>query len=80
MDWKLTKKAEKMKNKIANGEDFDDSPFGGSDGFWYNITDGGYFKPEEALLDQEQIKKINEAVELLRDLEENVYNQIVPEF
>ena len=80
MDWKLTKEAEEMKRKLNNGEDFDNSPFGGSDGFWYDITNGGYFKPEEALADKEQIEKVEEAVKLLQDLEENVYKKIVPEF
>lgn len=80
MNWKLTQKAEDIKKKLAFNEDLDDSPFGGSDGFWYDITDGGYFKPEEALSDPEQIKKVEEAVILLKSLEEEVYQKIVPEF
>lgn len=37
--------------------------------FWYDITDGGYLKPEEILSDQNQIKKLREAIDLVRDFE-----------
>lgn len=37
--------------------------------FWYDITDGGYLKPEEILSDQNQIKKLREAINLVRDFE-----------
>ena len=55
MEWKFKKGAE---------------PQGSSSGFWYDMTDGGYIKPEEVLADPEQIKKLNEAVELVRSFEE----------
>ncbi len=35
-----------------------------SSDFWYDLTDGGYIKPEKAL-DGEQLSKINEAVALV---------------
>ena len=79
-NFKLTTQAEGVKNKLANDEELDFSQFGGSDGFWYDITDGGYFKPEEALSDKEQIKKVNEAVELLKQLKSEVYDNLTPEF
>ena len=80
MEWKLTKEAEEAKEQLSNGENETEYTFGGSDGFWYDLTAGGYFKPELALADEEQIKKVREAKELLEDLESNVYQKIVPEF
>lgn len=79
MEWKLSEAALKAKEAIKNDEELVDG-FGGSDGFWYDITDGGYFDPEKALADKEQIQKVKEAVDLLKSLEENVYQLIVPEF
>ncbi len=80
MEWKLSEKAEETKRLIENGEELDESPFGGSDGLWYDITDGGYCNPDEILTDAEQLKKVKDAVEILRDFENNVYDKIVPEF
>ena len=79
MDWKLTKEAEVAKKQLAEDGETEHA-FGGSDGFWYDITDGGYFKPEEALADPEQIEKVKDAVALLKDLEDSVYSEIVHEF
>ena len=78
MNYKLTEKAEEMKKKIANQEEFDTSPFGGGDGFWYDITNG-YFKPEEVFEDKELVTQIKLAKELLEKVEE-AYQEIVPEF
>lgn len=78
MEWKLTSRAKENMEKLSNEEETEHS-FGGGDGFWYDITDEGYFNVEEVLLDEEQIKKVNEAVELLKDLEDNVYSKINPE-
>ena len=55
MEWKFKKDIE---------------PQGSSDGFWYDITDGGYIRPEEILDDEEQVEKVNAAVDLLIDFEE----------
>jgi hypothetical protein len=52
---------------------------GSSDGFWYSLTKGGYFKPEDVLSDPSQIQQVKDAVALLEALE-NVYNQVVEEF
>lgn len=54
MEWKFKKDVPKQ---------------GSSDGFWYDIAEGGYIKPGEVLDDEEQLKKVNEAVELLRSFE-----------
>lgn len=80
MDWKLTDRALKVKKIIENDEELDAAEFGCGDCFWYAITSGGYFKPETALADQEQIAKVKEAVALLEDLERNVYDKLNPEW
>ena len=38
-----------------------------SNDFWYDLTDGGYIKPEELLDDEEQIKELKEAIELIQN-------------
>lgn len=73
MKLKLNKEA---KRSIEDGEPM---PVGSSDGFWFDLTKGGYFNIEDVLEDPKQIKKMNEALELLQDLEE-IYNQVVAEF
>ena len=42
---------------------------GSSNGFWYDITDGGYVRPEEVLADPEQVTQIRGAIALLRSFE-----------
>lgn len=37
--------------------------------FWYDLTDGGYIKPENVLADEEQIAKLDAAIELVRSFE-----------
>lgn len=66
--------------KAIDDEDYDKmSEFGGgSDGFWYDITSGGYFKPEKVLADKEDIKRVNDALKLLRELED-VYSTLTGE-
>lgn len=49
MDWKFKK---------------DIKPVSSSE-FWYDITDGGYIRPEEMLADSEQNKKLQEAIDLV---------------
>lgn len=43
---------------------------GGSDGFWYDLTKGGYFGPEDVMSDPEQIKEMQKAINLVQQLEE----------
>ncbi len=38
-----------------------------SDDNWYDLSTGGYLKPEELLEDEEQIKKVKDAVQLILD-------------
>lgn len=54
MDWKFKDNAE---------------PQGGSDGFWYDITMGGYITPEDLLADEDQLKALKDAIKLVRDFE-----------
>ena len=49
---------EKQKWKFKEGAE----PQGGSDGFWYDMTQGGYIRPEELLEDSEQLEKLNKAL------------------
>lgn len=56
-------------------------PQGGSDGFWYDITFGGYIRPSELLKDKEQIKKLEEAIELVESFEQAlIENDLINEF
>jgi len=54
---------------------------GSSDGFWYDITDGGYIRPDKLLADPDQSKKLEEAIDLVisfRDAMEK--NDLIEEF
>jgi len=44
-------------------------PQGSSDGFWYDMTDGGYIAVDEALADDVQIAAVDHAVEVLQSFE-----------
>jgi len=65
--------------EAIDNEEADELGIGSSDGFWYDLTQGGYFKPEQVLADQKDIDRVNEALKVLEDLEE-IYNRVVPEF
>jgi len=56
MNWKFKKNAE---------------PQGSSNGFWYDLTKGGYIDLHE-LLAGKRLEQAEEAVALLRDLEESL--------
>lgn len=43
-----------------------------TDGFWYDISDGGYIRPKDMLVDQERVEKLTEAIELLRSWEQEL--------
>jgi hypothetical protein len=45
-----------------------------TDGFWYDISDGGYIKPEEVLTDQVRAKELKHAINLLRDWQSELIN------
>ena len=44
--------------------------------FWYDLTQGGYIKPEEMCESEKDAKKVNEAVSVVRDFEESCEEQI----
>jgi len=54
IDWKFQENAE---------------PQGGSDGFWYDITEGGYIKPEFLLANSAQLDMVRNAVAVLESFE-----------
>lgn len=59
----------------------DAEPQGSSSGFWYDIIDGGYIKPEELLADKEQLDRLKEALEIVGSFEEAMEdNELVNEF
>lgn len=41
----------------------------GTDDFWYDCTRGGYIKPEK-LLEEEDAKRVKEAIALVRQFED----------
>lgn len=66
MEWKFKKNAE---------------PQGSSDGFWYDITWGGYIKPEELLEDPTQLKQLQEAIKLVKSFEKALQDaELINEF
>ena len=74
----------KLKPKVQKAideEDFDAmSGFGGgSDGFWYDLTSGGYFEPKKVLADKKDIDRVKDALKVLLELEE-IYTSLTPEF
>lgn len=63
--------------KLKEGITLDDiCNINDDDGFWYDITDGGYIEPEDILADKEQIEKLKEAIKLVRSFE-SLYTDIV---
>ena len=59
----------------------DAEPQGSSNGFWYDLTDGGYIKPEEVLASKEQIDKVENAIKVLQDFESALWdNNLLLEF
>ena len=47
-----------------------------SSDFWYDISTGGYIKPEEILVDPNEVKKVQEAVKVLMQFEKDCKEQI----
>jgi hypothetical protein len=45
------------------------TPYIISDNFWYDITDGGYLKPEKMLQDEKQIIMLREAINIVKSFE-----------
>lgn len=47
-----------------------------TDDFWYDLTDGGYLKPEEICEDLTDAFKVKEAIAIVRDFEYSCEEQI----
>jgi hypothetical protein len=43
---------------------------------WYDLTDGGYLKPEKMLVKAEDIKRVKDAVEIIQDFFKSCEEQI----
>lgn len=46
-----------------------------TDDFWYDLTDGGYIKPDEFIADKAQAKAVNDAIELLKSMQRQMENK-----
>jgi hypothetical protein len=57
-----------MKWKFKN----DAEPQGGGDGFWYDITCGGYIDPSKILDNENQLKELMNAIELVSSFENSM--------
>ena len=44
--------------------------------FWYDLTDGGYLKPDEICENPEDAKKVEEAVKVIKDFQDSCEEQI----
>jgi len=44
--------------------------------FWYDLTDGGYLKPDKICALKEDAKKVKEAIATLKDFEDSCKDQI----
>jgi len=44
--------------------------------FWYDLTDGGYLKLEEMLENKEDVEKLKEAINVVKDFQNSCEEQI----
>ena len=44
--------------------------------FWYDLTDGGYIKPEEMLVDEKDIEAVKQAIKVIKEFESSCEEQI----
>ena len=58
---KIKKLTEEQQEQIASIID--------NEGFWYALSDGGYLNPEDILDNEEDIKKIKEALRTIREFQ-----------
>ena len=50
------------------------------DDFWYDVTDGGYLDPADVLEDEEQARKLNEAIELVHSFQQALEANFSPDY
>jgi hypothetical protein len=41
-----------------------------SDDFWYDLTSGGYIKPEKLLKNKEDVAKVKEAIKIIQQFQQ----------
>lgn len=61
-----------MMNLLGNVEIEEIDSILNNEGFWYALKDGGYLKPEDILLNQEDIDKVNDALKILAEFEDSL--------
>ncbi len=44
--------------------------------FWYDLSTGGYLKPRDMLINEEDIQKVEEAIRVIMDFEDSCEDQI----
>jgi hypothetical protein len=44
--------------------------------FWYDLTSGGYLKPEDILENSEDIENVKRAIDILQEFEDSCEDQI----
>ena len=44
--------------------------------FWYDLTDGGYLKPEEILENPSDVKRVKEAIAVIIEFQDSCDEQI----
>ena len=44
--------------------------------FWYDLTKGGYIRPEEICKNPKDVKKVKQAIEIIEDFEKSCEEQI----
>lgn len=44
--------------------------------FWYDLTDGGYLKPEELCINKKDAEKVNQAIAVIEDFRKSCEEQI----
>lgn len=45
--------------------------------FWYDLTAGGYIKPKDLLEDDEDIKRVEEAIKVLKEFKRSAEDEEV---
>ena len=51
-----------------------------TDNFLYDLIDGGYIKPSELLEDQNDIKKVEDAIKTVQEFKQNANDQDIVEY
>ena len=44
--------------------------------FWYDLTDGGYLKPDEICKNQEDASRVNTAISIIEEFKQSCEEQI----